>query len=224
MTVLIFANGEINEVEWIRPYLETATAVIAADGGTRHLFRLNHPPDIVMGDMDSLPDEARPWLAAAHTRLLAYPPAKDETDLELALLYAAEKYADPLLIFGALGGRLDQMLANILLLAHPGLHGRAVQLVTAHERAWLVRDHTEIHGQIGDLVSFIPLGGDAHVAATTGLQWPLQDDVLAFGLARGVSNVLTAVTATVILHTGLLLCIHTKSSRSVSVTKFSPPP
>lgn len=219
MTILIFANGEINEVEWIRPYLERATAVIAADGGTRHLLRLNHPPDIVMGDMDSLPDEARPWLATAHTRLLAYPPAKDETDLELALLYAAENYADPLLIFGALGGRLDQMLANILLLAHPGLHGRAIQLVTAHERAWLVRDHTEIHGQIGDLVSLIPLGGDAHIANTTGLQWPLQDDVLAFGLARGVSNVLTpalsaaevAVPATVTLHTGQLLCIHTKS-------------
>ncbi|GIK58883.1 MAG: thiamine diphosphokinase [Chloroflexi bacterium] len=222
MSVLIFANGEINEVEWIRPYLETATAVIAADGGTRHLLRLNHPPDIVIGDMDSLPDEVRPWPAAVHTRLLVYPPVKDETDLELALLYAAENYADPLLIFGALGGRLDQTIANILLLAHPGLHGRAVYLVTLYERAWLVRDHTEIHGQMGDLVSFIPLGGDAHVASTTGLQWPLQDDVLAFGLARGVSNVLTpapsaagaAVTATITLHSGLLLCIHTKSSSS----------
>ncbi|HRQ38507.1 MAG TPA: thiamine diphosphokinase [Chloroflexota bacterium] len=217
MTILIFANGEINEVEWIRPYLESATAVIAADGGTRHLFRLNHPPDIVMGDMDSLPDDARPWLAAAHTRLLAYPPAKDETDLELALLYAVENYDDPLLIFGALGGRLDQTLANILLLTHPGLHGRAVHLLTAHERAWLVRDYTEIHGQVGDLVSLIPLGGDAHIAATAGLQWPLQDDVLVFGLARGVSNVLMAtsaalsagVTATVTLHSGQLLCIHT---------------
>jgi thiamine pyrophosphokinase len=222
MTILIFANGDINDVEWIRPYLETATAVIAADGGTRHLFRLNHPPDIVMGDMDSLPDDVRPWLAAAHTRLLAYPPAKDETDLELALLYAIENYADPLLIFGALGGRLDQTIANILLLAHPRLHGRAVHLVTPHERAWLVRGNTEIHGQAGDLVSLIPLGGDAHVAATTGLQWPLQDDVLVFGLARGVSNVLTpalsaaeaATPATVTLHSGLLLCIYTKSSSS----------
>lgn len=211
MTVLIFANGDINEVEWIRPYLERATAVIAADGGTRHLFRLNHPPDIVMGDMDSLPDAARPWLDAAHTRLLAYAPAKNETDLELALLYAAENYADPLLLFGALGGRLDQTLANILLLTHPGLHGRTVHLLTAHERAWLVRDHTEIHGQIGDLVSLIPLGGDAHIANTTGLQWPLQDDVLTFGLARGVSNVVTAAPATLTLHTGQLLCIHTNS-------------
>ncbi|MCL4265362.1 MAG: thiamine diphosphokinase [Anaerolineae bacterium] len=222
MTVLIFANGEIKEVEWIRPYLSTATAVIAADGGTRHLFRLNHPPDIVMGDMDSLPEETRPWLAAAHTRLLAYPPAKDETDLELALLYAAENYADPLLIFGALGGRLDQTIANILLLAHPRLHGRTIELVTAHERAWLVRGSTQVQGQIGDLVSLIPLNGDAHIASTTGLQWPLQDDVLVFGLARGVSNVLTpalsaaevAVTATITLHAGLLLCIHTKSSSS----------
>jgi thiamine pyrophosphokinase len=211
MTILIFANGELNDVEWIRPYLAKATAVIAADGGTRHLFQLQRPPDVVIGDMDSLPPALKGWLEAKGTHFITHPSAKNETDLELALLYAAETYDDPLLIFAALGGRLDQMLANVLLLAHPGLHGRQIELMTTQERAWLVRDETEIQGKVGDTVSLIPLAGDVQIRATTGLQWPLHDEVLAFGLARGVSNMLTADTATITLQSGQLLCVHTVS-------------
>ena len=56
MAIFVFANGIIEDVEWIRPYLPQATAIIAADGGTRHLWALDRPPDVVIGDMDSLPE------------------------------------------------------------------------------------------------------------------------------------------------------------------------
>ncbi|MCP4362916.1 MAG: thiamine diphosphokinase [Chloroflexi bacterium] len=211
MTVLIFVNGEINDVDWIRPYLESATAVLAADGGSRHLYTLRHLPDLVIGDMDSLPLKVQHWLAENGVPRQTHPPVKDETDLELALLYAAEHFPDDLLLFGTLGGRLDQTLANILLLTHPRLYGRRVEIITGRERAWLVHDHSIVQGQIGDTVSLIPLGSDVQIETTAGLKWSLQNDVLTFGLARGVSNVLTAVTATITLQSGTLLCIHTPS-------------
>ncbi|NKQ37589.1 MAG: thiamine diphosphokinase [Chloroflexi bacterium] len=209
MTVLIFANGVMDGVAWVRPYLAEATAVIAADGGTGHLQKLNYPPQVVIGDMDSLSEEMQRWLEANQTTFITHPPAKDETDLELALLYAATHYPDDLLLFGALGGRLDQTLANILLLSHPQLHGRTVQLITEQERAWLVTAVSEIHGRAGDTVSLIPLGGDVRVRSASGLAWPLQDETLAFGLARGVSNVMVGDTAVVEVASGTLLCIHT---------------
>jgi thiamine pyrophosphokinase len=87
------------------------------------------------------------------------------------------------------------------------LAGREVRLVDGQQMAWLVRGHTDITGQIGDTVSLIPLGGAVHVARTTNLRWPLQDEWLHFGPARGVSNELTAAHATVHLHSGQLLCI-----------------
>lgn len=230
MTVLIFANGEIKTTDWIRPYLNEAQAVLAADGGTRYVLSLDRQPSVVIGDMDSIAPPLRETLAASGTRFVSHPAAKDETDLELALLYAVAHYEAEIIVFGATGGRLDQTLANILLLAHPGLRGHQVVLREEHQRIWLLDARFnsedvaaanragdgvtpgvvgEIDGQTGDTVSLIPVGGAAHVAATSGLRWPLNDELLAFGQARGVSNVMEAPQATIHLQTGALLCVHT---------------
>ena len=212
MTVLLFANGDLDEIEWIRPYLASATAVIAADGGTNHLWRLGYLPDTVVGDMDSLSQQAKQWLLAADIPLLQAPVDKDETDLELALLHAAAKYNEEILIFAAFGGRLDQTLANILLLAHPSLADIHIELLTPNERAWLTTADSEIRGEVGDTVSLIPLGGDVWVRQTRGLQWPLENEWLTFGPARGVSNTLSAPVASVSITSGTLLCLFTRRS------------
>ena len=208
MALLIFANGVLDEVDWIRPYLAQATAVWAADGGSRHLFRLGHLPDKVIGDMDSLAPELQDWLTTNQIPFDQHPPEKDETDLELALLLAAERPEQDIWLFGLLGGRLDQMLANIFLISLPALAGKRVRLVTPTEQAWLVRRRTEFGGQVGDLVSLIPLAGDVTIASTTGLKWPLQAETLHFGAARGVSNCLIEPRASVTLTNGILFCVH----------------
>ena len=212
MTTLIFANGDLDQVDWIRPALASARAVIAANGGSRHLYRLNYLPQAVVGDLDSLPQPIRDWLQKANVPLITHPEDKDETDLELALLHALATYDDDLQVFAAFGGRLDQTLANILLLAHPQLTGRRIELVTRYERAWLVTSRSEIQGERGDTVSLIPLAGDVQVKETKGLRWALMDERLSFGLARGVSNTMITNTAEVEIYAGILLCIHTRQS------------
>ncbi len=208
MTVLLFANGDLEAGSWVQPHLEDATLVIAADGGSRYLWQLDYLPNAVIGDLDSLPQQVGAWLNRNKVDLLQFSQEKDETDLELALLYAASLSRDPIKVFAAIGGRLDQTLANILLLAHPALIDRRIELVTAHERAWIVTGKTEIRGEEGDSVSLIPLDGQVHIGRTSGLQWPLLDEVLRFGPARGVSNKMTAKLATVTVTSGTILCIH----------------
>ncbi len=211
--VLIFANGVLEEGGWIEPYFDRAAAVIAANGGTKHLLALGRRPDIVVGDLDSLPEGSRDALRAAGAEIAQYPTAKDETDLELALLLARQRFPRAeVLIFGGLGGRLDQTLANILLLAHPDLIDWPVRLVEQSEVARLVTSETAIHGRRGDTVSLIPLGGPARVIATTGLVWPLHDETLEFGPARGISNEMSADRATVRLASGMVLCVHQTAS------------
>lgn len=209
MAVLIFANGECELGEWLRPHLETATVLLAADGGTHHLLKLGLRPHLIIGDLDSLDPAVLIELEQAGVEIRRYPRDKDETDLELVLLVAAATYPNqPMRILGGFGGRLDQGIANILLLAHPQLRGRDIQLVDSKQRAWLVYDQATISGEPGDTVSFIPLGGDVHIRQTVGLKWQLRDEWLHFGPARGVSNVLLASIAEVQVAEGVLLCVH----------------
>ena len=209
--ILLFANGVLDDTGWVGPYLARAAAVIAADGGLRHLLPLGHRPDALIGDLDSLPAGVVAEEAAG--RVIRHPRDKDETDLELALLYAVAQYpGHEVLILGGFGGRLDHMLANILVLAHPRLLGQPIRFVDDRESAWLLAadppGETTVHGAPGDIVSLLPLGGPAHVLATTGLRWPLHNETLLFGPARGVSNEMTAAVATVRLGAGVVVCVH----------------
>lgn len=213
MSVLIFANGDLQPGKWIEPYLDKATLVIAANGGLKHVLALKLRPDTLIGDLDSANEELLRQARMAGAAILEHPADKDETDLELALNYAAEKNPAEIFILAAFGGRLDQMLGNVQLLAHPRLANRSVKLVDARQSAWLVRDETTIRGKQGDTLSLIPLGGDVRIGSTVGLRWPLSDDVLEFGKARGISNVMTGDRAAVAVSSGLLLCVHTEERR-----------
>lgn len=214
--ILVFANGIVEDARWVEPYLAKATAVIAADGGVRHLLALGHLPDVLIGDLDSLPEGVEEVMGAWETVIIRYPPDKNETDLELAMLYAAEKYPrHNILVAGGFGGRLDHTLANILLLAHPALLTRAVFFLDGVESVRLLVGEGTINGQPGDIVSLLPLGGAAHIEETSGLRWPLHDEILSLGPARGVSNEMTAAQATVRLRNGLLWCFHISDQATI---------
>ncbi|MBN2391731.1 MAG: thiamine diphosphokinase [Anaerolineae bacterium] len=216
MRIIIFANGVIENpaaeaARWVR----SGDCVVAADGGTAHALAAGLMPAHIIGDLDSLLSGQRPdlqqQLEAAGTILHAYPPAKDETDLELALMWAGMQLdIAQIVILGALGGRPDQVLANLLLLALPVLAGREVAIA---DGAWAIRclrggEMATFHGHPGDTLSLLPLGGDAAGVTTHGLRYPLHDETLFFGQARGVSNEFTDATATVSLKSGLLWCFH----------------
>jgi len=207
MRALIFVNGDLPDAATARRLAEKADLVVAADGGSRHALALGITPHVVVGDLDSLEPSLRAKLAEAGTRFLPYPSEKDETDLELALLYAVEQGAEEVLVLGALGRRIDQTLANLLLLAHPALAGVSVRVIAGRQEVFLIRDEALIEGRPGDTVSLIPIGGDVHGVTAEGLKWPLADETLRFGPARGVSNLLLGREARVRVREGFLLCV-----------------
>ena len=209
MRAIIFANGEFPDPRAASTLIRPGDLIIAADGGTHHALAADVTPHIIIGDLDSLLAETLSELKAAGTQIVRFSPRKDETDLELALLHAAREGATEIVVLGALGGRLDQTIANVLLLALPKLEGIDVRIVEGTQEAFLIRDEAVIEGSPGDTVSLIPLGGDTEGVTTTGLEWPLDEDTLRFGAARGVSNVLTREQAHVRVRRGSLLCVVT---------------
>lgn len=209
---LVFANGDLNPGCAVQAALDHApdAIVVAADGGARLALACDHVPDVVVGDMDSLSAGEQADLAARGAALEQYPAAKDENDLELALLAAVARGATWIRVIGVLGDRLDQTLANITLLALADLAGRDVRLVAGEQTTWLVGPGThDLHGAPGDTISLVPLAGDASGVRTEGLEYPLRDETLAFGPARGVSNVMQAELARVTLAAGSLVVVHT---------------
>lgn len=209
---LIFANGESHDGQMVQQALQAAHdgLVIAADGGARLAQHFGLVVHYVVGDMDSLSDEELAALEKNSAQIERHSVHKDETDLELALLKAVELDSDWIRIVGALGGRLDQTLSNIYLLGLSSLRGRDVRVVDADQEAYLLfpGEHV-IEGEPGDTVSLLPLSGEARGIRTENLYYPLEDEILFFGPARGVSNVIQTPVARVHLTDGVLLVVHT---------------
>jgi thiamine pyrophosphokinase len=211
-TTIILANGQLEDPDIIRQRLADFDIgpVIAADGGSIHAKALGLALDAVIGDMDSIPESLREKLEAQGTTFRQSPSHKNETDLELALLHAIDQGAETIVILGALGGRLDMSIANILLLNHPRLAGTHIEMWAGNQTAWLMHPPGQnLTGNPGDTLSLIPLGGDAQGVSTHRLAYPLIDETLVFGPARGVSNVFEDDRARVDLREGLLLAVHT---------------
>jgi thiamine pyrophosphokinase len=216
MRAIIIAGGRGDDGRGWRRWVRDGDLIVGANGGAAQALAWGLHPRLVIGDMDSLPASARAILKAQRCRFVEHPRAKDETDLELALAYAVGQGAREIIILGALGGRLDHTLANVLLLALPQLHGTSVRIANGDEETLLVQsgETATLAGQPGDLVSLLPLGGDARGVTTTGLAWPLRDEVLRFGFSRGVSNEMTAPVARIELGDGYLLVVHLRCNRT----------
>jgi thiamine pyrophosphokinase len=190
--------------------------VVAADGGARRAEGLGLRPDLIVGDGDSLGQADLARLAEAGIAIEAASQDKDESDAELAVLAAARRGARRITMLGAFGGaRLDHALANVALLGHPAIADRDVVLLDGAARASLIRAPgpsgqpvlRALRGRIGDLVSLLPAGGPVEGITTSGLRYPLRDEPLTPGPARGLSNVRLAAEATVVVRAGSLLVV-----------------
>ena len=206
--IIIFANGELPDRDKARSLIQNDDYIICADGGTRHALALDLKPDLVIGDMDSARKDELQRLTESNVPLELFSHDKNETDLELAIQRAIEMNPEQILILAALGGRLDQTLANIALLADPRLSAFDVQLDDGVEQVLLCRDQVQIHGRPGDLVSLIPWQGSVSKVETENLKWALQEETLYPDKTRGISNEMTAETASVSSVSGLLLVVH----------------
>ena len=117
--VFIVSGGELGDPSF---YKEKTTemgpaAVICADGGARHLLDTGMAPSLIVGDMDSLDQVSQDRYESMGARIIRHPRKKNETDTEIALKEAFAMTPSEVWIWGALGHRIDHILANISLLA-----------------------------------------------------------------------------------------------------------
>ena len=213
MHVVIFAGGTLKPGKAFYQVIASADLIIAADSGAATALQYGCVPAIVVGDFDSLDTDLLRQLSEKGSQVRQAAVEKNETDTELAVQAAIEQGATSITLLGALGGeRFDHTMANILLLAD--IETVPAKIVDGPSTCWLLRGpgSSFINGQKGDLLSLLPLTGDATGVRTKGLYYPLHGETLRFGKPRGVSNVLTQEHAEVSLVGGMLLVVHTDTS------------
>jgi len=209
MHTVIVANGELEDHPRLREFWRAADLRIAADGGAANArTHLALAPHVLIGDLDSLDEITRAWCQQARTETIQHPVAKNETDLELALDLAHTRGATEITVLGAVGGRFDQTIANTLLLTKLAQARVAALIAGTDFDAWVAWDRTAVTGRIGETISLIPLTERVDGIVTQGLRYPLRNETLFLGHARGVSNALVAARAEISLSRGLLLVVH----------------
>lgn len=208
-TVLILANGDWTESKRLRSLLASSDHVIAADGGYSKALAHGVHVDEVVGDLDSIPEpERRRLIDAASPVVSAFPCDKNWTDLDLAVDHALRRSPARIILFGALGDRIDQSLTNLHLLEKGHRAGVPILLAAGRETAQLVAEELVLGDvEVGDRVSLIPFSESVTVE-TDGLRFPLRGERLHRAASRGVSNEVELTPVRIRAARGLLLVVH----------------
>ncbi|MDR1110816.1 MAG: thiamine diphosphokinase [Deltaproteobacteria bacterium] len=226
--IYIVLNGKFIRPPDLPVHPGASSVVVAVDGGAAHCLKLGWPVDVLIGDLDSLPKATlrRVMRANPGMELQVHDPDKDETDFELALGLVAGKYrgSGRIEVLGALGGRWDMTLSNLILPLSDRflspmrkarlLRGQASSPPLASFRdgpwslfllsgpAWLPINP----GQGSRRVSLVPLSPRVSRIRLDGcFRYPLDDEDLVLGQTRGVSNELGPGGGNVFLAAGHLL-------------------
>ena len=214
MKAVIIANGVPTDPAADKKQVPPGALIIAADGGADYCRKLDLVPDVIIGDMDSITgDPAAPGFKGAE--IIRYPIRKDATDLELAIDLALERGAQRIIVLGALGGRWDMSVGNLLLMARLDLKTLPVKFVDGDQEVSLLNGPATAHftGKPGDILSLIPIEKDATGVTLEGLEYSLENGQLAWGSSRGISNVLIGERAAVSIADGVLICVFSRKNR-----------
>ena len=141
--------------------------------------------------------------------LFEHPVHKDKSDLELALDYAVERGFKCVVIYGALGGRLDHSVANLQMCARFAELGMQVKFVDVDCAVSVLvgPGRLDLPATWGNVSVFSAVDA-AHGVTEVGMEYPLDNATLTNRTTLGLSNELRGLPASVHIEEGTLLVFH----------------
>ena len=165
---VILANGAFPRRKPLLELLRGAARIVCCDGAAAALLRHGMTPDLVVGDLDSLPPALRKRLGRRVVRV-----AEQETnDLAKAFRVCMDHAWRSLVILGAGGRREDHLLGNASLLPRFAAAGAEVRMETDFGTFLPVLSSASFRRPVGTKVSVFSFHPDMPVTAS-GLKYPL---------------------------------------------------
>ena len=181
--------------------------IICCDGGARHLRNLSIKPNVIVGDMDSIDSAQLANYTAQGIKIIKFPKNKDFTDTELALDYALSLKPKRIIIWCALGGRIDHALANIFLLLKGQEKGIETSIMDEYCEIFVLDKEYFFINETGKTVSLLALTPKVTGITLSGFVYPFEKDTLKISESRGISNIIRNDRAIIKAEKGKLLVI-----------------
>ena len=181
--------------------------IICCDGGARHLRNLSIKPNVIVGDMDSIDSAQLANYTAQGIKIIKFPKNKDFTDTELALNYALSLKPKRIIIWCALGGRIDHALANIFLLLKGQEKGIETSIMDEYCEIFVLDKEYFFINETGKTVSLLALTPKVTGITLSGFVYPFEKDTLKISESRGISNIIRNARAIIKAEKGKLLVI-----------------
>lgn len=213
MKVCIVLNGEVKNYSTIKDIIikENYDYLICADGGANHIYNMNLLPHYIIGDLDSINSEIIKYYEECNVKFEKFPSKKDETDSEICIYLAQKLKAKEIHLIGALGGRIDHAIANINLLYNIRKKNIIPKIISEKEDMYIaINEEIIVSGSKGNIISVIPINGDAKGVTLENLEYPLNDYEMKFSVPLGISNVMISDKCNIKVKNGSLLVIKNK--------------
>lgn len=200
---LLVLGGRAPEPGWLQKVAE-GREIWALDSGADVCLKAGLRPFCLLGDLDSISDEARDWAEELGVAIDRYSPDKDDTDFQLAL----KLLSGDVLVTGCWGGRFDHAFSTIFS-SLLGMERGVRVLCFADEREILFPLQgparlTLDFASPPSALSLLPLTPSCEGVSIKNVKWPLEDAVLLQAHPQAISNVPLKSAVTVSVCRGVL--------------------
>lgn len=213
MKICIILNGDIKDYKVTKDIIlkENYDYIICADGGANHIYNMELIPNYIIGDLDSIDNNIIKYYKECNVKFEKFPAKKNETDSEICIYLAQKLKAKKIHLMGALGGRIDHTIANINLLYYIKCKGIVPTIISEKEEMYIaMNEEIIINGEKGNVISVIPINGDAEGVTLNNLEYPLEDYYMKFSVPLGISNVMIDNTCNIKVDKGSLIIVRNK--------------
>lgn len=208
MKAIIVTGGNKPSKKLLNSYIKSGDLIIGADKGSEYLYDYEIMPNIILGDFDSISEEKLKKIEEKQVEIIKFPPEKDYTDTEIAIMEAMKRGADTIYLFGGLGTRADHSLGNIGLLLTTKNKGARLLIVDDHNKMYLADKNMSLNGSQGEIISFHALSDVVKGFEIRGAKYNLNSYDMHLLDPRAICNEFLDTPINIKYESGELLIIH----------------
>ncbi len=214
MKTLIVTGGNIEKEFLLKTIKEIKfETIIAVDNGLKILNQINVNPQHIVGDFDTVKSEILDrYKENTSIKIHKFNPIKDNTDTDIAIRLAIGLKSDEITIIGAIGTRIDHLLANIHVLKYALDSNVECKIIDENNEIQLIDKTTIIKNKdiAKKYISLIPLTEKVEHINLKGFKYELNNGTLTMGSSLGISNEISKEEAIIEFDNGILIMINSK--------------